>query len=100
MTRPEPSDFLRNERCRPKWKQEGCRCSPTRHVLFQYEGGHLQRLRQVAGKATVVLAGHDAVEPASQGETSLCAKLADNGISGKLIVRVQTDRDRTSTERS
>jgi hypothetical protein len=64
-------------------------------VLGQDEGGHLQRLRHVSGKATVVLACHDAVETTAEGEASLRAELADDGVGGKLVVRVQPDGDRS-----
>jgi hypothetical protein len=67
MTELEPCDLLRNERRRPEGKQEWCRRDPTRGVIFQDERRHLQRLRHVTGKTTVVLACHDAIEPVVEG---------------------------------
>ena len=98
VTSLEPGDLLSNERRGPEWKQERCRRGPPRRVLRQDEGRHLQRLRHVSGKATVVLAGHDPVEPVAEGETGLRAELADYLVGGKFIVRVQPDGHRSGTE--
>ena len=68
---------------------------PTRWLLCQNEAGHLQRLRHVSGKATVVLAGHDPVEAAVEGKTRLRAELIDDGVSGEVVVRVQPDGNRS-----
>ena len=67
--------------------------------LRQDEGGHLQRLRHVAGEAAVVLARHDAVEAVVEGEAGLRAELAHDGVGGELVVRVQPDGDRPGVER-
>ena len=95
MASLEPRDLLGNERGGPERKQEGCGRGPARRVLCQDEGGHLQRLRHVSGEAAVVLARHDAVESGAQGEAGLCAELADECVGGKVVVRVQPDRDRS-----
>ena len=100
MTGLQPGDLLRNERRRPQGEQERRRSGPAACVLLQYEGGHLQRLRHVAGKATVVLARHHPVEAVVEGESGLRADLADDGVGGKLVVRVQPDGDRPWLERT
>lgn len=82
MTSLEPRDLLRNKRRGPEGKQERCRRGPTGGVLCQNERGHLQWLRHVARKATVVLACHDSVKPVVEGETGLLAELADDGVGG------------------
>jgi hypothetical protein len=67
-------------------------------VFLQHEGRHLQRLRQVARKSSVVLARHDSVEAAAQRESALGAELADNGLGRELAVRIQAEGDRSGSE--
>jgi hypothetical protein len=98
VTRLEPGDLLGNESRGPQREQEWRGGGPPRRVCGQDKGSHLQGLRQVAGEATVVLARHDSVEAAVEGEAGLCAELADDGVGGKLVVRVQPDGDRPRGE--
>ncbi len=99
VTGLQPRHLLRHERSGPEWEQEWRRGGPPRRVLGQDEGRHLQRLGHVPGEATVVLAGHDPVEAAVEGETGLRAELADDVVGGKFVVRVQPDGDRSRGER-
>ena len=73
---------------------------PTACVLFQYEGGHLQRLRHVAGETTMVLARHHPVEAVVEGKAGFRADFADDEVGGKLVVRVQPDGDRRGLEQA
>ena len=87
----EPGDLLGDERRGTQGKQQRRRGGPPRRSLRQDEGGHLQGLRHVAGEAAVVLARHDAVEAVVEGEGGLRAELADDGVGGQLVVRVQPE---------
>ena len=99
MASLEPRDLLSNESGGTQRQQERGRRGPARRVLLQDEGGHLQRLGHVAGEAAVVLARHHPVEAAAQREAGLAAELADDGVGGQLVVRIEPDGDRTRCER-
>ena len=90
---PQPGDLLGDERRRAQREEEGRGGGPTHVVLGQHEGGHLQGLRHVAGEATVVLAGHDAVEAVAERDAGLAAELGDDGLGRQLVVRVEPDGD-------
>ena len=94
MARLQPGHLLGDERRRAQGKKERRGGRPPRRVLLQYEGGHLQRLRHVAGETAVVFAGHHTVEAVRQGERCLGADFADDGGGGQLVVRVEPDGDR------
>ena len=100
VARLQPGDLLGHERRGAQGEQEWCGGGPPRGVLLQDEGGHLQRLRHVAGEPAVVLAGHDAVEAMRQGERCLSAQLVDDGVGGELVVRVEPNGNRPRGERS
>ncbi len=93
MTRLQPRHLLGHQCGRSKRQEQRGGRGPPRGVLLQDERGHLQRLRHVPGEPAVVLTGHDPVEPTVQGETRLSADLADDGICGEFVVRVEPDRD-------
>ena len=89
----EPCDLFGHERRGTQWQQQGCRCRPARVHRLEAEARELEWVRQVAGKAAVVLACHHTVETVFDGRARLGAQLADRLGRVEALMGVQPERD-------
>ena len=93
MAGVEPGNLFGHECGRSKWEQQRRGGGPARAVFLQDKRRHLERLRQVAREAAVVLARHHPVEAETKGNARLRAQFAHDCIRVEVVVRVQADRD-------
>ena len=98
--RREPRDLLGDHRRRPQGEQKRARRRPARRHRLETPARDLERVREVAGEAAVVLGGHHAVESVLGAERGL-RRAAPRRSSGaaQVVVRVQPQRDRPRRER-
>ena len=99
--RRHPRDLLGDERGRSQRQQQRARRGPAGAHRLEAPAGRLQRVRQVAVEAAVVLAGHHAVESVPCAASAACVReLVDDGRrAGEVVVRIQPERDRAGGER-
>jgi len=87
--RREPRDLLGDQRDGPEQHEERAGRGPTVRHRVEREAGRLQRVREVTAEAAVMLARHDAVEPALACERGLRTELVDDRGGRQFEVRVQ-----------
>jgi hypothetical protein len=85
----EPRDLFGEQGHGPERKEDGTCSRPSARHRRELESGHLERIRKVPGKSTVMFGGHDAIETGLDAERSLLAELINNGGYWEFIVWVE-----------
>jgi len=95
----QPRDLLGDQRSRTQRQQHGAGRDPHAFGRVEEEASGLDRIREIAGEATVMLAHHHAVEASSFRGACLRTQLLHHVWCRQLVVWVEPERHRPRRER-